>query len=55
MPAQLTITDVRDWAGELDAIRRELARARTDAACGVLLNRAVDLVPLRAGVDPLAC
>jgi hypothetical protein len=68
VPATLVESLVRGWVAKpaavfraiidedsADAIRRELARARADAACGLLLNRAVELVPLRAGDDPLAC
>ena len=36
-----------------EAIHRELARARPDAACGLLLNRARELVLLRPGDEAL--
>ena len=44
--ASATATVVSDDDGA-DGIRRDLLADRPDAACGALLNRAVELIPLR--------
>jgi hypothetical protein len=62
VPADLLGEIVRGWAAgpatvfravldrdAAEAIRAELARCRPDSACGLLLNRAFELVPLRPG------
>jgi hypothetical protein len=66
VPSSILEQLVRGWAARpatifravidedaAEAIRRELARAHADAACGLLLNRAVELVPLRPGDSDL--
>jgi hypothetical protein len=65
IPASLVGPLVRGWAARpaavfravvdedaAEAIRRELANARPADACGLLLNRAVELVPLGAAGRP---